>query len=86
MLTIIDVFSKFVWIIYLNRKTGQEGKGFTPGWTEEVFRISKIALKFPMTYKITDYNGQEIQGSLYEQELQKTAEDTFRIETVLKRQ
>ena len=39
-----------------------------------------------MTYKITDYNAEEIQGSFYEQELQKTAQDTFRIEQVLKRQ
>ena len=39
-----------------------------------------------MTYKITDYNGEEIQGSFYEQELQKTSQSTFRIEKVLKRQ
>ena len=39
-----------------------------------------------MTYKITDYNGEEIQDSLYEQELQKTSQSTFRIEKVLKRQ
>ena len=39
-----------------------------------------------MTYKITDYNGDEIQGSFYEQELQKTSQSTFRIENVLKRQ
>ena len=39
-----------------------------------------------MTYKITDYNGEEIQGSFYEQELQKTSQGTFRIEKVLKRE
>ena len=39
-----------------------------------------------MTYKITDYNGEEIQGSFYEQELQKKYQGTFRIEKVLKRQ
>ena len=39
-----------------------------------------------MTYKITDYNGEEIQGSFYEQELQNTAQGTFRIEKILKRQ
>ena len=61
-------------------------KGFTPRWTEEVFRITKIVWKIPVTYKITDYNRDEIQGSFYEQELQKTAQDTFRIEKVLKRQ
>ena len=39
-----------------------------------------------MTYKITDYNGEEIQGSFYEQALQITLQSTFRIEKVLKRQ
>ena len=39
-----------------------------------------------MTYKITDYNGEEIQGSFYEQELRKKSQKTFRIEKVLKRQ
>ena len=39
-----------------------------------------------MTYKITDYNGEEIQGSFYEQELQKTNQDIFRIEKIIKQQ
>ena len=60
-------------------------KGYTQRWTEEVFRISKIQLTIPVTYKITDYNEEEIQGSFYEQELQKTSQDTFRIEKVLRR-
>ena len=55
-------------------------KGYTQRWTEEVFKISKIQLSIPVTYKITDHNGEEIQGSFYEQELQKTKQDIFRIE------
>ena len=46
----------------------------------------KSQLTIPVTYKITDYNEEEIQGSFYEQELQKTSQKTFRIEKVLKRQ
>ena len=61
-------------------------KGYTERWTEEVLKISKIQLTIPVTYKITDYNGEEIQGSFYEQKLQKTSQDTFSIEKVLKRQ
>ena len=53
---------------------------------KEVFKFSKIQLTIPVTYKITDYNGEEIQGLFYEQELQKTSQKTFRIENVLKRQ
>ena len=33
---------------------------------------------------ITDYNGEEIQGSFYEQELSKTKQDIFRIEKINK--
>ena len=55
-------------------------KGYTERWTEDVFKISKIQLTIALTYKITDYNGEEIQGSFYEQELQKTKQDIFRIE------
>ena len=49
-------------------------------------KCQKIQLIIPVTYKITDYNGEEIQGSFYEQELQKTSQGTFRIEKVLKRE
>ena len=41
--------------------------------------MSKIQLTIPVTYKITDYNADEIQGSLYEKEFQNTAQGTFRI-------
>ena len=39
-----------------------------------------------MTYTITDYNREEIQGLFYEQELKKTSQVTIRIKKVLKRQ
>ena len=55
-------------------------KGYTQRWTEEVFTISKIQLTIPVTYKITEYNGEEIQGSFYEQEVQRTKQNIFRIE------
>ena len=60
-------------------------KGYNQRWTE-VFKISKIQLTIPVTYKITDYNGEEIQGSFYEQELQKTKQDIFRIANIIKQQ
>ena len=71
--------------VRITKKNNLFDKGYTQRWTEEVFKISKIQLTIPVTYKITDYNGEEIQGSFYEQELQKTSQGTFRIEKVLKR-
>ena len=35
------------------------------------FQNISNSIAIPVTYKITDYNGKAIQGSLYEQELQK---------------
>ena len=60
-------------------------KAYTQRWTEEVFKISKIQMTIPVAYNITDYNGEEIQGSFYEQELQQTSQDVFRIEKILNR-
>ena len=56
------------------------------GGRKRFVKFQKIQLTIPVTYEITDYNGEEIQGSLYEKELQKTSQDTFRIEKVLERQ
>ena len=60
-------------------------KGYTPRWTEEVFTISQQQHTRPPTYKIQDYNGEVIQGTFYEQEIQKTTQDIYRIEKVIKR-
>ena len=60
-------------------------KGYTPNWSEEVFIVNKIKNTVPWTYAIGDLNGEEITGSFYEKELQKTNQKEFRIEKVLKR-
>ena len=51
------------------RKERAFEKGFSPNWAEEVCNISKIQRTNTVTYKITDYNDEEIQGIFYEQEL-----------------
>ena len=60
-------------------------KGYTPNWSEEVFVINKIKNTVPWTYAISDLNGEEITESFYEKELQKTSQEKFRIEKILKR-
>ena len=59
-------------------------KGYTPNWSEEVFVINKIKNTVPWTYAISDLNGEQITGSFYVKELQKTSQKEFRIEKVLK--
>ena len=60
-------------------------KGYTPNWSEEVFVVNKVQNTVPWTYLINDLNGEEIKGSFYEKELQKTNQKEFRIEKVIKR-
>ena len=60
-------------------------KGYTPNWSEEVFVIKKVKNTVPWTYVINDLNGEEIIGTFYEKELQKTNQQEFRIEKVIKR-
>ena len=60
-------------------------KGYMPNWSEEIFIIKKIKNTVPWTYVINDLNGEEIIGTFYENELQKTNQKEFRIEKVLKK-
>ena len=49
-------------------------KGYTPNWSEEFFVINNIKNTAPWTYAISDLNGEEITGSFYEKELQRTSQ------------
>ena len=61
-------------------------KGCAPNWSEEVFVVKKKKKKtVPWTYVISDLNDEPITGSFFEKELQKTSQEKFRIEKVLKR-
>ena len=60
-------------------------KGYMPNWSEEVFVIKKVKNTVPWTYVINDLNGEEITGTFYEKELQKTNQEEFRIEKVIRR-
>ena len=60
-------------------------KGYMPNWSEEVFVIKKVKNTVPWTYVINDLNGEEIIGTFYKKELQKTNQEEFRIEKVIRR-
>ena len=47
-------------------------KGYTPNWSKEIFVVSKVKNTLPWTYELKDLNGEEIMGSFYDRELQKT--------------
>ena len=47
-------------------------KGYTPNWSTEIFIVNKINDTVPYTYNLKDLNDEEIIGSLYDRELQKS--------------
>ena len=55
-------------------------KNIVANWSEEIFVVKKIKYPVPWTYVISDLNGEEIVGSFYEKELQKTNQKEFRTE------
>ena len=60
-------------------------KGYTPSWSEEVFVIIKVKNTVPWTYVINHLNSEEIIGTFYEKEIQKTNKQEFRIEKLIKK-
>ena len=59
-------------------------KGYTPDWSK-VFMIKGVKNRVSWTCVISDLSGEEIIGTFYEKELQKTNQQTFRIEKGVKR-
>ena len=47
--------------------------------------ITKVKNIVPWTYVISDLNGEEIAGTFYGKELEKTNQKEFRVEKVIKR-
>lgn len=62
-------------------------KGYHPNWSMEIYKIVNMKPTTPYTYELEDLNAEPINGSFYEQELQKTEQDPtkeFLVEKVLK--
>lgn len=61
-------------------------KGYTPNWSTEIFRIVKVIPTEPITYHISDLNGERIKGCFYEYELLKTkSTDVYLVEKIIRR-
>lgn len=61
-------------------------KGYTPNWTTELFKVTKVQITNPITYLLEDMNGQPIKGCFYTEELQKTKNsEIYLVEKVLRK-
>ena len=64
------------------RRKGAFEKGFTPNWTEEVFTITAVKATKPPTWEL----GKPVQGSFYEQELQSSVQELYRMDECSRRE
>ena len=71
--------------VRISRIKGVFEKGYLPNWSEEVYIIEGVLNTTPITYKIKDTLGEILEGSFYQQELQKTNQEVYRVEKVIRK-
>lgn len=73
-------------IVRISKYKGVFDKGYTPSWSTELFKISKVNITNPPTYLLESLEGQPIKGCFYEAELQKTSSpDIYLVEKILRK-
>jgi hypothetical protein len=71
--------------VRISRTKGVFEKGYLPNWSEAIYLIHKVKRTSPVTYILKDTAGEVLEGSFYENELQKTKQEIYRIEKVLRK-
>jgi hypothetical protein len=71
--------------VRLAKERGSFDKGYQPGWTEELFTISRCITRIPNVYKVKDLSGEEVEGTFYKQELQdiRKTDNVYKVESIL---
>ncbi|XP_044013972.1 uncharacterized protein LOC122856354 [Aphidius gifuensis] len=60
--------------------------GYTPNWTTEVFTITKVLNTIPITYKLADYQDNNVEGCFYQEELSPVRyPDIYLVEKILEK-
>lgn len=62
-------------------------KGYEANWSEEIFTISARKARRIPVYRVKDFNGDELQGTFYQHELQKVSKangELYSVQKVLK--
>ena len=58
--------------VRISKVKGIFEKGYLPNWSYEVFTVDEVKNTNPPTYLLKDWQDEKIEGSFYDQELQKT--------------
>ena len=58
-------------VVRLSMVTRPFRKGYLPQWTEEIFVVDRVIRRQPTVYAVKDFDGEEVAGTFYAEELQK---------------
>ena len=71
--------------VRISKLKGVFEKGYTANWSAELFTIDKVLPTTPVTYQLKDFKGNRIEGSFYNEELQKAKYcDVYLVEKIVK--
>jgi Integrase core domain len=71
--------------VRISRIKGTFEKGYLPNWSEAIYLIHEVKQTSPVTYILKDTAGEVLEGSFYENELQITKQEIYRIEKVIRK-
>lgn len=72
--------------VRLSLKKQAFDKSYLSNYTDEVFKISHVYNSNPITYQVTDFNGEPIIGRVYRKELSLSDKDTaYRVEKIIRK-
>ena len=61
-------------------------KGATANWSEEIFEIADIVDTIPKVYRIKDLASEDVEGTFYREQLQRTSQNIYRIDRIVRKQ
>ena len=71
--------------VRISRIKGIFEKGYLPNWSEALYTVHEVKRTDPITYILKDMSGEIITGGFYTEELQKSNQEVFRIEKVIRK-
>jgi len=71
--------------VRISRIKGLFEKGYLPNWSEELYTVYEVRRTTPTTYILKDMNGKIIAGGFYTEELQRSKQEVFRIEKIVRK-
>ena len=61
-------------------------KGATANWSEEIFQVRNVKTSTdPIVYELRDLAGEDVNGTFYKEQLQKTNQEIYRVDKIVRR-